>query len=118
MPNLIFLVGALLVVLGGYAYTGSATRSPMALIPAALGALFVVLAFLAGRERLRRHATHAAAGLALLGLVAGLGPVAMGGARRFPPLMVRSTVAMSVLCAVFLAVAVRSFVAARRGRAA
>jgi hypothetical protein len=42
----------------------------------------------------------------------------MGGTRRFPPLMIYSTTAMSVLCAVFLAFAVRSFVAARRARAA
>jgi hypothetical protein len=42
----------------------------------------------------------------------------MGGTRRFPPLMVYSTVAMSVLCAIFLVFAVRSFVAARRARTA
>ena len=118
MPNLTFFVGSLLVVLGGYAYTQSATRSPMALIPAALGLLFVVLAFLAGREHLRKHAMHGAAALALVGVVAGLGPVGMGGTRRFPPLMVYSTVAMSVLCALFLVFAVRSFIAARRARAA
>ena len=116
MPNLTFLLGALLVVLGGYGYTQSATRSPMALIPAALGVVFVLLAFLAGREPLRKHAMHGAAALALLGILAGLGPIGMGGTRRFPPLMVYSTAAMSVLCAVFLAFAVRSFIAARRAR--
>lgn len=118
MPNLTFLLGALLVVLGGYAYTQSAARSPMALIPAVLGVLFVGLAFLAGREALRKHAMHGAAALALVGLVAGLGPVGMGGTRRFPPLMIYSTVAMSVLCGIFLVFAVRSFVAARRARTA
>jgi hypothetical protein len=118
MPNLTFLVGALLVVLGGWAYTQSASRSPMALIPAVLGLLFVVLAVLAGREHLRKHAMHGAAALALVGVLAGLGPVGMGGTRRFPPVMVYATTAMSVLCAVFLAFAVRSFVAARRARTA
>lgn len=118
MPNLTFLVGALLVVLGGYAYTGSATRSPMALIPALLGLAFIVLAFLAGRESLRKHAMHAAAALSLLGIVAGLGPVVMARTRPVPPLMVRTTATMAVLCAVFLFFAVRSFVAARRARTA
>ena len=118
MPNLTFFVCALLVVLGGYGYTQSATRSPMALIPAVLGVLFVVLAFLAGRDNLRKHAMHGAAALALIGVIAGLGPVGMGGTRRFPPLMVYSTVAMSVLCAIFLLFAVRSFIAARRARTA
>jgi hypothetical protein len=61
---------------------------------------------------------HGAAALALVGLVAGLGPLGMGGTRRFPPLMVYSTAAMSVLCAMFLVFAVRSFVAARRARTA
>ena len=116
MPNLTFLVGALLIVLGGYGYTQSPTRSPMALIPAFLGVLFIVFAFLAGREEMRRHAMHGASVLALLGIIAGLGPIGMGGTRRFPPLMVYSTAAMSVLCAIFLAFAVRSFIAARRAR--
>lgn len=118
MPNLTFLVGALLVVLGGYAYTQSVVRSAMSLIPAFLGALFIVLAFVAGRENLRKHAMHGAAALALVGLLAGIGPLAMGGTRRFPPLMIYSTTAMSVLCGIFLVFAVRSFVAARRGRTA
>lgn len=118
MPNLTFLLGALLVVLGGYGYTQSATRSPMALIPAVLGILFALLGVLAGREGMRKHAMHGAAALALVGLVAGLGPLGMGGTRRFPPLMVYSTVAMSVLCGIFLVFAVRSFIAARRARTA
>lgn len=118
MPNLTFLVGALLIVLGGYGYTQSTTRSPMALIPAVFGVLFLVLAFLAGRDNLRKHAMHAAAALALIGLLAGLGPIGMGGTGRFPALMVYSTTAMSVLCAIFLVFAVRSFIAARRARTA
>lgn len=117
MPNATFLLGLLLIVLGGYGYTQSLTRNPMALIPAGLGVLFVILGFLGGRAGMRKHAMHAAAALALLGLIAGLGPVGMGGTRRFPPAMIRSTVAMSVLCGVFLVFAVRSFIVARRGRA-
>lgn len=116
MPNLTSLLGILLIVLGGWGYTQSTTRSPMALIPSLLGVLFLALGIAAGRETWRKHAMHAAAALALVGLLAGLGPaLMMPGA---PPLMRRSTGAMSVLCAVFLVLAVRSFVAARRARLA
>lgn len=117
MPNLTLLVGALLVALGAYAYTGSVSRSAMTLIPAMLGAVLVALGLLARRAALRRHAMHAAAALALVGVVGGIGPLAMGGTRRFPPLMMQATTGMLVLCAVLLVLAVRSFVQARRGRA-
>lgn len=116
MPNTTSFLGILLIVLGGWGYTQSATRSPMALIPSLLGVLFLALGIAAGRDEWRKHAMHAAAGLALVGLLAGLGPaLMMPGA---PPLMRRSTGAMSVLCAIFLVLAVRSFVMARRGRLA
>lgn len=116
MPTLTLAIGALLVALGAYAYTGSVSRSPMTLIPAMLGAVLVVLGLLARREAIRKHAMHGAAALALLGVVAGIGPLAMGGTDRFPPLMIQATTGMMVLCAVLLALAVRSFVQARRAR--
>lgn len=118
MPNTTSFLGILLIVLGGWGYTQSATHSPMALIPSALGVLFLALGIAAGREEWRKHAMHAAAGLALVGVIAGLGPVMMARTRPLPPLMVRTTGAMSLMCAVFLVLAVRSFIAARRGRAA
>ena len=117
MPNTTSVLGILLLVLGGWGYTQSATRSPMALIPSVLGVLFLALGIAAGRDEWRKHAMHAAAALALVGVVAGLGPVMMSRTRALPPLMVRSTGAMSVLCGLFLVLAVRSFIAARRARA-
>ena len=117
MPTITLAIGALLVALGAYAYTGSVSRSAMTLIPAMFGAVFIVLGLLAGRgEAMRRHAMHAAAALALVGIVAGIGPLAMGGTNRFPALMIQATTGMLVLCAVLLALAVRSFIAARRAR--
>lgn len=118
MPNTTSFLGILLIVLGGWGYTQSVTRSPMALIPSVLGVLFLALGIAAGRDEWRKHAMHAAAALALVGVLAGLGPVMMARTRSLPPLMVRSTATMSVLCAVFLVLAVRSFIAARRVRTA
>lgn len=118
MSTLVIAIGALLVALGVYAYTGSVARSPMALIPALFGLVFIVLGLLARREAMRKHAMHAAAAFALLGIVGGLGPLAMGGSDRFPPLMMQATNGMMVLCAVLLVFAVGSFVQARRARSA
>lgn len=116
MPSLTVALGAVLVALGAYSYTQSVTRSPMALIPAIFGLLFVVCGLLARNPAMRKHAMHGAAALGLVGLLAGLGPLMMGGTRRFPPLMVYTTGLMAALCGVFLILAVRSFIAARRER--
>ena len=67
MPNTTSFLGILLIVLGGWGYTQSVTRSPMALIPSVLGVLFLALGIAAGRDEWRKHAMHAAAGLALVG---------------------------------------------------
>jgi hypothetical protein len=107
--------------LGGYFATGRV--SVTALIPFFLGVAVLVCAALAGREEWRKHAMHAAAFLGLLGVV---GPL------RVLPQMVRllsggevahrqAVVAQAVLLAlsaVFLALCVKSFIDARRGRTA
>ena len=109
MPTITLAIGALLVALGGYAYTGSVSRSPMTLIPAIVGAVFVVLGLLARNPAMKKHAMHGTAAIALLGALAGIGPLAMGGTTRFPPLMIQATTGMMLLCAVLLALCVRSF---------
>lgn len=55
----------------------------MTLIPAMLGAAVVVLGAIALADGMRKHAMHGAAALALLGVVGGIGPLAMGGTSRF-----------------------------------
>lgn len=118
MPTITVVFGALLVALGAYAYTGSATRSAMTLIPAMVGVVFIVLGLLARTPALKKHAMHATAALALVGALAGIGPLAMGGTTRFPPLMIQATTGMMLLCAALLALSVRSFIQARRARRA
>jgi hypothetical protein len=118
MSNLVILIGALLTALGAYTYTGSATQSAMTLIPAMVGVVFIVLGLVARKDGARKHALHAASALALLGVLAGIGPLAMGGTDRFPPLMMQGTTGMAVLCAILFAVAVRYFLRARRERGA
>src|SRR5262245_16328012 len=123
MANLALGYGAAMVLLGlgGYFRTGG--RSLTALIPAVIGVLALVCGWLARDERLRMHAMHAASCLGLLGF---LGPLrvfpemltlVMGGVVTHTAAVVAQAV-MMVLSGVFLALCVKSFVDARRGRAA
>ena len=81
-----------------------------------------MLGLLGGKENLRKHVMHAAL---LIGLLALLGtarslaklPAAFDGTAQRPE-AVYAQAATAILSVVYLAVGVRSFIAARRSRAA
>lgn len=122
MISLTLLVGTLLVVLGIVGYVTSDAASLTALIPAGVGVLLVLAAVLGRRPQLRPHAVHAAMLIALLGLLGSLMNVAQVGALLAGTAERPSAVVVSLIMAVvligYLAVGVRSFVAARRLRRA
>jgi uncharacterized membrane protein len=115
--------GVLLILLGLIAYLGTGQESVTALIPAFLGVPLLLLGWLGRTESRRKHALHAAAVLAALGLagsVRGL-PQAwqlMSGDEVARPVAVVVQAVMALLCLIFVVLAVRSFVAARRARSA
>lgn len=127
MPRITIVFGGLLIVLGLFAYFAmqeAGTRSVTALIPAFIGLPLLVLGFVAqAKPTSRKHTMHAAAALGLLGF---LGTVRgfikalqwMGGTVPDRPEAVRVQAIMAVMCAIFIALCVRSFVAARRAREA
>ncbi len=106
--------------LAGFFLTGAVHKT--ALIPAVIGVVLLVLGVLAGKENLRMHVMHAAL---LVGLLAFLGtargltklPAAFAGTAERPA-AVYAQAATAVLSLVFLALGVRSFIAARRARTA
>lgn len=111
--------GVALIVLGVGSYLASDTGSRTAFIPSAFGLVLVILGLVAQRPGARRHAMHAAAGVALLGFLAAAGrgiPAAIrllqgeGGTA----LGVGSQLAMAALLGVFVFLCVQSFRAARR----
>jgi hypothetical protein len=122
MTVLAFAVGGILTATGLIAYFASDASSMTALIPAALGVLILIAAFVARAPKARRHALHAALAIALLGIagtamnVMKLGELFAGTAER-PNAVIASTVTFVVLL-VFLAAGIASFVRARRYRAA
>jgi uncharacterized membrane protein len=116
MASTTIVFGILLTLLGlaGYFLTGMA--SPTALIPALFGLILLVLGFLARNESIRKHAMHAAAAVALVGCAGALVPLLRTPIGVRPAMAVFSQVTMVVLTALFVALCVRSFIAARRAR--
>lgn len=98
--------------------TGSVHKT--ALIPCAFGVLFVLFGFLAFKENLRKHAMHAAvlvALLALLGTAKALAylPDLFRGTSEKPAAVITQSLnaGLSIL---YIFLAVRSFIQARRAR--
>jgi multisubunit Na+/H+ antiporter MnhF subunit len=114
------VTGAVLIVIGVAGYAITAGASLTALLPTVLGLPVLGLGVWAGDETRRRTAIHAALVLALLGFlgtlmnVVQLPAVLSGGEVARPQAVVVSSLT-ALVCAVYLGVGVRSFVAARRG---
>jgi hypothetical protein len=123
MANVTMGFGLALAALGVAGYLGTGRTSLTALIPLAFGLLLLACGALARREPLRKHAMHAAA---VLGLIGFLGPLRvlpqmlalLGGGAVAHRAAVLDQLGMLVLCGVFLALCIRSFVAARQARTA
>ncbi|MEM6775093.1 MAG: hypothetical protein AAF640_09610 [Pseudomonadota bacterium] len=115
MPQITLCFAAGLIALGVGSWIAAGQSSITALIPAFFGAGLAVAGLLAFRDRLRKHAMHLAATLALLGaigaLVRGLPALLSSDELR---LATMSQLVMGVAMIVFLVLCVRSFIAARR----
>jgi len=110
------LAGASLVIVGIVVTIASDSESVTSLIPAFIGAVFVGLGLLArAKPDLNHHVMHAAAGLALLGVLGSLGSAVGRGSEGWALVAQLATV---VILGGFLYRAVQSFRAARLAREA
>lgn len=120
MPKIALAIGAVLVVVGVWAYTASGPgASPTALIPAMLGVLLAIAGIVALRRAdLRRHAMHTAAAVALIGVLGSLGQLIGQPAEGSEDADIAQVAGVLnlVLCGVFLILAIRSFVQVRRAQ--
>ena len=117
MPATTRLFGLILIVLGIASYVLTDRTSVTALIPAFFGAVLVICALVARNESARKHAMHAAVAVGLIGALAALGrgvPAALAGDATRPAVL--SQLVMGVLLVAYVALGVRSFIAARRAR--
>jgi hypothetical protein len=113
-PTLVFAALLLALGLGAFALSGSRT----ALLPAYVGGALAVLAGLAlAYAGARRHLMHAAAVIAFLGALAPAAALTIRAA-QMSPLALSVNAGMLTLSTALLAIMVRSFVVARRSRAA
>ncbi|CAN5849333.1 hypothetical protein BH23ACT2_BH23ACT2_08440 [soil metagenome] len=113
--------GAALVVLGIIGFVGSGASSVTALIPSFFGVVFAALGVVGRADERRTLAMHVAAFLALVGIagsVTGLAdlPDLIAGDDLDRPWAVAVQSIMAVVLVVYLVLAVRSFIAARRAR--
>lgn len=115
MPATTRTFGLILIVLGLASYFLTGRVSVTALIPAFFGAVFVILALVARSEPARKHAMHAAVAVGLLGFLGTLRVIPALARGEFGP-AVLAQLAMMVLMAIYVALGVKSFKAARRAR--
>lgn len=124
MPLVTILYGVLLVALGVGTYFATGGSSVTALIPAFFGAPIIVCGILAAKGIARMHVMHAAVTIALLGLLGagGMGlpklPALLSGGDLERPAAVASQCAMALVSLIYMVLAIRSFIAARRARQA
>jgi hypothetical protein len=96
-------------------------QSPTALIPCGFGVFLIVCGLLAVKDSLLKHAMHAAAGIGLVGFLAGAGmglpklPRLVAGEAENPG-ATRLQLWMAGVCLVFVLLCVNSFIQARRRR--
>jgi uncharacterized membrane protein len=119
MSKLSIAYGIIFILMGLISYFGISSESVTALIPALGGVPLLFLGWAALNEKYLKHSMHAAAILMLLGFAGTVGGLIkffrmLGGAEfeRSSAITVQAIIA--ILCLVFLILAVKSFVDARR----
>lgn len=115
MTNVTRTVGVVLVAVGVIAYVATDAVSVTALAPAFVGLPILILGLLAARENVHRHMIHAALVVALLGALASL-PMALKLLTGRAGSAEVTSMVTALVCAVYVALGIRSFTAARRRR--
>jgi hypothetical protein len=121
MSKLSITYGILFILMGLISYFGISSESITALIPAFFGIPMLVLGWFGLTEKYLKHAMHVAAVLMLLGFVGTIGGLIkffkmLGGIQPERPAAVNVQAIMALMCLIFLVLAVKSFIDARKNR--
>ncbi len=116
MANTTIGIAAALIAIGLVGYVATDRQSATALIPALLGVLLLAFGWLARNAAYRKHAMHAVAAFTLLGLLGTIGGlIRLLGGTTTPAAISQGLTA--ILTGTLLALCVKSFIDARKGRA-
>jgi len=120
MAPIAIVFGFLLSALGPALYflSDPERQSPTAFIPSAFGVVLLLCGVIALNEKLRMHAMHVAALVGLIGLLMPLGRLIYAATKpdfQFG-LAAGGSLSMAVLCGIFLALCVKSFIDSRIAR--
>ena len=125
MAKLTIAVGLILIAIGAAGFVATGSAHPTALIPAYIGLVLAVSGILANTENPKRrmlwmHIAVTVGLLGFLGTVVGLiDTVKLFAGTVLPhPIAVEEKGATSIVCLIFVALCVRSFISARRNRVA
>jgi hypothetical protein len=123
MAKVTLVFAVLFIVLGLIGFISTGSQHYTALIPAVLGVLLGIFGALSfspdpGRRKLFMHINVTLGLLGFLGTVMGLvqGIEMLAGAVVKNPPATESKSVMALLCLIYVALCVRSFIAARRAR--
>jgi len=121
MAKLAITFGVIFILMGLYGYFGISSESITALIPAFFGIPMLIFGWLGLNEKFLKHAMHGAAVLMLLGFtgtVVGLFKFfrLLAGENFERPAAITVQAIMAILCLVFLILAIKSFIDARKNR--
>jgi hypothetical protein len=108
--------GVLLVALGAGNYFGAETRSWTMWFPALFGLLLFACGVVALWASYRKHAMHVAAIVGMVGLLVTLSSLIHLLSKIFSDWSMLLNSAMALLCGLFVALALKSFIDARRAR--
>jgi fucose 4-O-acetylase-like acetyltransferase len=123
LAKITVFIGVCLAVLGAGSFVGTGSQHPTALIPLWFGLVLAVCGVLAKTENAKRRMLwmHVAVTVALIGMLGAGARVVAGcvGKMNGHPvdaIALACQSLMTLVCAVFVAYCVRSFMAARRER--
>jgi hypothetical protein len=122
MAKMTVVIGVLLAVLGAGSYLWTGSQHPTALIPLWFGLVLCLCGVLANTENSKRRMLwmHVAVTVGLIGFLGAASRIVIAciGTKALDAIAVGSQATMSLLCAIFVGLCVRSFIAARRSRSA
>ncbi|HEX7358359.1 MAG TPA: hypothetical protein VF270_11670 [Ignavibacteriaceae bacterium] len=121
MAKLAITFGVIFILMGLYGYFGISSESITALIPAFFGIPMLIFGWLGLNEKFLKHAMHGAAVLMLLGFAGTVGGLfkffrLLAGENFERPAAITVQAIMAILCLVFLILAIKSFIDARKNR--